>query len=414
MEFILLALLLMLSSYFAAAETALTAINKMKVRMRASSGDARSIQMLKIIEKPDRMITTVLILNNVVNILLPTIVTVIALSHGWKVSLATAILTIVLILFAEVLPKTMAVTYAEPMSYSKFVLMPIYYLVKICTPVAVVVQGFTNIFIRILTRGRVTEAKMTKAEVRAVVDIAETAGAFDAVEGKRLKEVLDFPDKDVSDVLGAHRTEMVALPLNATFDEVREVILQNGFTRYPVYDEDIDHIVGLFLSKKLVEWSLNPDRLMTEFLDHDPLFVVANVQVEKVFKRMTSNKKHLAIVLDEYGGTLGVITTEDIIEDMIGQEIEDETDKDVPLIYESTVTKLICSGRIEVAQVNQLLKVNIPEDHELISGLLLDKIQRLPKKGDIVTIYGIHFVVNEMDGTHITKVTLTKMGAENE
>ena len=319
-----------------------------------------------------------------------------------------------LILFAEVLPKTMAVTYAEPMSYSKFVLMPIYYLVKICTPVAVVVQGFTNIFIRILTRGRVTEAKMTKAEVRAVVDIAETAGAFDAVEGKRLKEVLDFPDKDVSDVLGAHRTEMVALPLNATFDEVREVILQNGFTRYPVYDEDIDHIVGLFLSKKLVEWSLNPDRLMTEFLDHDPLFVVANVQVEKVFKRMTSNKKHLAIVLDEYGGTLGVITTEDIIEDMIGQEIEDETDKDVPLIYESTVTKLICSGRIEVAQVNQLLKVNIPEDHELISGLLLDKIQRLPKKGDIVTIYGIHFVVNEMDGTHITKVTLTKMGAENE
>lgn len=408
MEFVFLAILLALSSYFAAAETALTAINKMKVRLRAASGDARSIQMLKIIEKPDRMITTVLILNNVVNILLPTIVTIIALNHGWKVSLATAILTIVLILFAEVLPKTMAVTYAEPMSYSKPVLMPIYYLVKICTPVAIIVQGFTNIFIRILTRGKVTEAKMTKDEVRAVIDIAETSGAYDSIEGKRLKEVLDFPDKDVEDVLGAHRTEIVALPVTADFDAVRDVILNHGYTRYPVYDGDIDHIVGLFLSKKLVEWSIEPQRPLTEFLDTEPLFVVANLDVEKVFKRMTGAKKHLAIVLDEYGGTLGIVTTEDMIEDMIGQEIEDETDRDSPLIYEASESVLICSDRIEIEQVNKLLHAEIPFDHDIVGGLILEEMQRLPRPNDVFEAFGLTFTVNEVEGTHATKVTIVK------
>lgn len=408
MEFLFLAVLLALSSYFAAAETALTAINKMNVRLRAAGGDARSIQMLKIIEKPDRMITTVLILNNVVNILLPTIVTVIAIRHDWKVSVATTILTVVLILFAEVLPKTMAVTYAEPMSYSKPVLMPIYYLVKICTPVAAVVQGFTNIFVRILTRGQVTEAKMTKEEVRAVIDIAETSGAYDSIEGKRLREVLDFPDKDVEDVLGAHRTEIVALPITATFDDVRDVILTHGYTRYPVYDGDIDHIVGLFLSKKLVEWSIKPTRQLVEFLDTEPLFVVANVEVEKVFKRMTSAKKHLAIVLDEYGGTLGIVTTEDMIEDMIGQEIEDETDRDIPLIYEGSEHMLICSGRIEITRVNALLHVEIPLEHEIIGGLILEKMQRVPQPGDMFAAYGLTFTINNIEGTHVTKVTIVK------
>lgn len=410
MEFILLGVLLLLSSYFAAAETALTAINKMKVRLRAKSGDERSIFMLKIIEKPDRMITTVLILNNVVNILLPTIVTIIAINHGWKVSIATAILTIVLILFAEVLPKTMAVTYAEPMSYSAPVLKPIYYLVKICTPIAVIVQSFTNIFMRILTRGAVTEGKMTKAEVRAVIDIAETSGAYDQVEGKRLKEVLDFPDKDVEDVLGAHRTEIIGLPLASTFDDVRDVILYHGYTRYPVYDEDIDHIVGLFLSKKLVEWSIDPTRQLEEFLDDDPLFIAQNVEVERVFKRMISTKKHLAIVLDEYGGTLGIVTTEDMIEDMIGQNIEDETDRTTPLIYEAAADRVICSDRIDIDQVNQLLQCHIPTDaHGIIGGLIIDELQRLPQVGDRLQVGDVSLVIDETEGTHATKVTIMKI-----
>lgn len=409
MEFILLALLLILSSYFAAAETALTAINKMKVRLRAQAGDERSIFMLKIIEKPDRMITTVLILNNVVNILLPTIVTIIAINHGWKVSIATAILTIVLILFAEVLPKTMAVTYAEPMSYSAPVLKPIYYLVKVCTPIAVIVQSFTNIFMRILTRGAVTEGKMTKAEVRAVIDIAETSGAYDEVEGQRLKEVLDFPDKDVEDVLGAHRTEIVGLPLDATFDDVRDVILTHGFTRYPVYDGDIDHIVGLFLSKKLVEWSMDPARQLDEFLDYEPLFIAENVEVEKVFKRMIAKRKHLAIVLDEYGGTLGIVTTEDMIEDMIGQDIEDETDRSIPLLYEVTEDRVICSDRAEIEQVNDLLHCHIPLDaHGIIGGLIIDELQRLPEVGDRLEIADVVMIIDEVSGTHATKVTVLK------
>lgn len=406
MEFIGLAISLMLSFFFSGSETALTAVNRMKVQLRAEQGDRMSQKLLLLIAKPDRMITTILIGNNIVNIAMPTILTLIAINYDWDIALATAILTIIIIIFGEVLPKTIAVTFSDRIAYIVAPFIAI--LVQILRPLTFLIAKFTNVFIRVISKGAVKEATLTKEELRSMVDIASTEGTFEEEESERLKGVLDFPHKDVQDVLETHRTEIIGIPTNATYEEVRDVILEHYYTRYPVYEESMDHIVGMFYSKTLIEWSMDPTMELHELIDREPLFVVQSVSVEKVFKQMLAKKKHMAIVLDEYGGTLGIITHEDIIEEMIGQEIEDESDEDEDiLVYEMTENRLICHGRVEIEDVNEMFKVDIPNDHDTIGGFVLQQLGHMPDNGEQFTYENLHFEVNEMDWNRILQLTIT-------
>lgn len=406
MEFIVLAISLMLSFFFSGSETALTAVNRMKVQLRAEQGERMSQKLLMLISKPDRMITTILIGNNIVNITMPTLLTIIAIRYDWDIALATAILTIIIIIFGEVLPKTIAVTFADKIAYTVAPIISV--LVQIMRPITFLIAKFTNVFIRIISNGAVKEATLTKEELRSMVDLASTEGTFKDDESERLKGVLDFPNKDVEDVLETHRTEIVGIPTNATYDEVRDIILEHYYTRYPVYEESMDHIVGMFYSKTFIEWSMDPTMDMHDLIDNDPLFVVQSVSVEKVFKQMLTKKKHMAIVLDEYGGTLGIVTHEDIIEEMIGQEIEDESDEDEDiLVYEMTEQRLICHGRLEIEDVNEMFKVNIPNDHDTIGGFVLQQLGHMPENGEQFSFEKLHFEVNEMDRNRILQLTIT-------
>ncbi len=406
MEFIALAISLVLSFFFSGSETALTAVNRMKVQLRAEQGERMAQKLLMLIAKPDRMITTILIGNNIVNIAMPTLLTLIALKYDWDIALATAGLTIIIIIFGEVLPKTIAVTFADKIAYIVAPIISV--LVQILRPITFLIAKFTNIFIRIISKGAVKEATLTKEELRSMVDIASTEGTFKEDESERLKGVLDFPHKDVEDVLETHRTEIVGIPTNATYDEVRDIILEHYYTRYPVYEDSMDHIVGMFYSKTFIEWSMDPTMDMHDLIDNEPLFVVQSVSVEKVFKQMLTKKKHMAIVLDEYGGTLGIVTHEDIIEEMIGQEIEDESDEDEDiLVYEMTEHRLICHGRLEIEDVNEMFKVIIPNDHDTIGGFVLQQLGHMPETGEQFSYEKLHFEVNEMDRNRILQLTIT-------
>lgn len=406
MEFIGLAISLVLSFFFSGSETALTAVNRMKVQLRAEQGDRMAQKLLVLIAKPDRMITTILIGNNIVNIAMPTLLTLIALEYGWDIAIATAGLTLIIIIFGEVLPKTLAVTFADRIAYLVSPIIAL--LVQIMRPVTFLIAKFTNVFIRIISKGAVKEATLTKEELRTMVDIASTEGTFEEEESERLKGVLDFPNKDVQDVLETHRMEIVGIPANATYDEVRDIILEHYYTRYPVYEESMDHIVGMFYSKTFIEWSMDPTLELESLIDRDPLFVVQSVSVEKVFKQMLAKKKHMAIVLDEYGGTLGIVTHEDIIEEMIGQEIEDESDEDEEiLVFEMTEHRLICHGRLEIEDVNEMFKIEIPNDHDTIGGFVLQQLGHMPDNGEQFTYENLRFEVNEMDRNRIMQLTIT-------
>ncbi|EMR07814.1 hypothetical protein C772_00143 [Bhargavaea cecembensis DSE10] len=409
--FIVLGILLFLSFFFSGSETALTATNRMKVQLRADQGDRKSEKLLKLISKPDRMITSILIGNNIVNILLPTLLTAIAIDKGWQVGLATTILTITLIIFGEVLPKTIAATFSEKVAYLVFPI--IRFLVIILSPLTYLLSLFTNVFIRIISRGTVTEATLTKEDLRSMVDIASTEGTFEEEESIRLKGVMDFPEKDVSDVMSAHRTEIVGVPLDATYEYVRDTLLEHWYTRYPVYEDNMDTIVGVFYSKQLIEWSMAPESTIEDYMDREPMFVVETLSVERVFKMMLAKKKHIAIVLDEYGGTLGIVTHEDIIEEMIGQDIEDETDQqDEVLVYEMTDTRLECSGRLEMDDVMESFRSEMPDEHETVGGFVLQQLGHVPEPGDQFTYGNLDVMIEEMDRNRITRMLITKREQE--
>ncbi|HLR10525.1 MAG TPA: CNNM domain-containing protein [Sporosarcina sp.] len=410
--FIALGLFLFISFFLSGSETALTAVNRMKVQLRADQGDTKSIKLLQLIEKPDRMITAILIGNNIANIMLPTLVTMIAIDNGWKVGLATGILTVIIIVFGEVLPKTISATFSDKIAY--IVSPPIRFMVKILTPLTAILSMFTNFFIRIISKGTVTEATLTKEDLKTMVDLATVEGTFQQEETLRIKGILDFPDKAVSDVLDTHRTDVVGLPITATFDEARNTILEYFYTRYPVYEESMDEIVGIFYSKKFIEWTLQPDRPLAEYIDRDMLYVVQSASVERVFKMMLIQKKHMAVVLDEYGGTLGIITQEDIIEEMIGQDIEDETDlEDEELIYRQDEQLLVCHGRLDIEDAEQLLNVEFPTDSETIGGFVLEQLGHIPNVGERFSFEQLVFTIEEMDRTRILKIRIDVL-QENE
>ncbi|ANU22332.1 CNNM domain-containing protein [Planococcus donghaensis] len=411
--FIALGIFLIMSFFLSGSETALTAVNRMKVHLRAEQGDAKAQKLQKLIAKPDRMITTILIGNNIANIMLPTLVTMIAISRGWEVGVATAILTLVLIIFGEVLPKTISATFADKVAYIVFPVIS--FLVVILLPLTWLLAQFTNVFIRIISKGTVKEATMTKEELRTMVDIASTEGTFEEEESERIKGVLDFPHKDVSDVMSTHRTDTVGIAIDSTYEEVRDLILDSSYTRYPVYEESMDNVVGLFYSKKLIEWSMNPNLTLEELMDDNPLFVVQSVSVEKVFKMMMAKKKHMAVILDEYGGTLGIVTHEDIIEEMIGQDIEDETDEeDDELVFEMTDEVLSCHGRLEIEDVNDMFNVEVPNDHDTIAGFVMQQLGHVPDEGEEFTYENLHVEINEMDRNRIVRLTITKKDEKEE
>ena len=378
----------------------------MKVQLRVDQGDIKSEKLLQLIKKPDRMITAILIGNNITNIMMPTLVTMIAIDRGWQVGLATGITTIVIIVFGEVLPKTIAATFADRVAY--IVAPPIRLLVKILTPLTALLALFTNIFIRIISKGAVREATLTKEDLKSMVDLASIEGTFAQDESLRIKGILDFPDKDVSDVLDTHRTDVIGLPLTATYEEVRGTILEYFYTRYPVYEESMDKIVGMFYSKMFISWSMNPEQPLEELIDRDMLYVVQSASVERVFKMMLLQKKHMAVVLDEYGGTLGIVTQEDIIEEMIGQDIEDETDfEDEVLIYEKTDDMLTCHGRLEIIDAIDLLQIELPTDNETIGGFVLQQLGHMPEQGERFSYENMQVSIEEMERNRIIRMTIT-------
>lgn len=409
--FIAIAVFILMSFFLSGSETALTAVNRMKVKSRAENDDSKAKRLLKLISKPDQMITSILIGNNISNILLPTLVTIVALNYDFNVGLATGILTVFLIIFAEVVPKTIAATFADKVAYIVFPVIAV--LVWILKPVTFLLSKFTNVIIKILSRGAVKEATLSREELLTMVDIASTEGTFKNEESQRIKGAIDFPNKDVRDALKTHRTEITGIPWDATFEEVREIVLNNNHTRFPIYEENMDNIIGLFYTKSLIEWSMKREKSLKEFTDDHPLFAVETTSIENVFKKMLKEKKHMAIVLDEYGGTTGIITQEDIIEAMIGLEIEDETDEaEDPLIDEMTDEHIICHGKLSISRLNDVFRTKIPEEEDIIAGFVLKELEHIPEEGESFTWDGMHFKVLEVVRNQILKVKIIKKEKE--
>lgn len=374
--------------------------------MRASH-DKKAQRLLNLISKPSEFITTILIGNNIANIILPTLVTTLAIQYGFHVGAASAILTVIIIIFSEVLPKSVAAAFPDRIAI--LVYPVIRFFVFIFKPITVVLNWLTGFITTALSKGQPANVSISKEEFRAMIDIADSEGTFQKDESYRIKGVLDFHNLNVKDVLNTPRVEIVALPDTVTYKEARDIVIQNPFTRYPIFHHDIDNIVGIFHSKYLIQWSIEPNKTLQSFSDNDPLFVYESHSIEWVFRQMTKGKKHMAIVLDEYGGTEGVLTHEDVIEAMIGLEIEDEMDlENEQLVEKLTETEMICDGKIPLHRLNAIFGTDIPEDEDVLAGYLLKEFNDFPDQDEVIERGNLTFRIMEIEGRSIRKVQIIK------
>ncbi len=400
-------LLLCASLFFSGSETALTATNKMKLQTKAKNDDKKAEKLLDLISNPSEFITTILIGNNIANILMPTLVTALAIQYDFHVGLASAILTITILVFSEVLPKSIAAAFPDKISLAIYPV--IRFFVFVFKPVTIVLNWLTDAITNALAKGQPPDESISKEDLRAMVDIADSEGTFDQAESHRIKGVLDFYNLDVKDVLKTPRVEITALPMTASFAEVRDVVIQNPYTRYPVYNESIDDIVAVFHSKYLLSWSEEKETPLEAFCYTDPLIIYEFQPIEWVFRKMTTEKKHMAIILDEYGGTEGILTHEDVIEAMIGLEIEDEMDlANDATIEKMTETEIICDGKITLHRLNSVFGTEIPEEEDVLAGYLLKEINEFPEEGQVLERGGLTFNILALEGRMIRKVQIVK------
>jgi len=405
--FIAIMFFMFMSFFLSGSETALTAVNKMKLKSRADNNDKKSQRILEVVSKPDEMITSILIGNNIANIMLPTLVTIIALDYGFNVGVATGILTVALILFAEVLPKSVAASFADKIAYLVFPVIRV--LMIILKPVTFLISKFTRGIIKFLSKNQADSVSVSKEELITMVDIATSEGTFHEEETQRIKGIIDFYNLDVSDALKTPRMEIEGIPYDATIEEAKDIVMNNRFTRYPVYKDNMDNIVGVFHSKILLAWSSQPEKTLKDFTDLEPLFVYEFHSIDKVFKMMMKERKHLAIVLDEYGGTKGIISHEDILEAMLGQEIEDETDEGSEiLIDELTENHIIVHAKLSIRRINEAFKTKIPEDEDILAGFLLKEIGHFPAEGETLDYHHLHFEIKSIEDNRLKLVEIQK------
>ncbi|MET3683277.1 Mg2+/Co2+ transporter CorB [Alkalibacillus flavidus] len=403
--------LIFVSLFFSGSETALTATNRMKLQTKAQEGDAKSGKLLKLVQKPNEFITAILIGNNISNIILPTLVTTMAIQYGFDVAMATAILTVTIIIVAEVIPKSVAATFPDRISYIVYPVIKT--AVVLFKPITIVLNWLTDTITRVLSKGEKQQYSFSKEEFKAMIDIADSEGTFRDDESYRIKGALDFQNLNVKDVLQTPRVDIVSLDADASFEEVRDIAIQHPYTRYPIIQDDVDHIIGVFHSKFLIHWSIEPEKSLQSFSDMDPLISYEFQSIEHVFREMTKNNKHFSVVLDEYGGTEGIVTHEDIIEAMIGMEIEDEIDADNDsMVDELSETHIVCDGKIPLRRLNAIFNTAIPEEEDVLSGYLLTEMNRFPEEEDVIERDDLTFTILATDNRSIRKVKIEKQDEE--
>ncbi|HIV82411.1 MAG TPA: DUF21 domain-containing protein [Candidatus Salinicoccus merdavium] len=411
----LIIFLLFASLFFSGSETALTAVDKVKLQAKVQDGDKKAAKLLRVVAKPGEFITTILIGNNIANILLPTVVTAMAIDYGWSVAIASAAVTVTIILFAEVIPKSVAAAFPEQISH--IVRPPITLIIIIFKPLTIMLNFITDNITKVLSRGEQPAWTVSKDELVNLIDIANAEGVLKVRERNRIKGILDFRDLNVKDIMSTPRTEMDAIKVDSSYDEVLETVVSLMHTRYPIYDENLDDIVGVFHTKYLLKWSLSPEKNLIDFADPDPLTVKEFDAVETVLRKMTKERRHLAIVLDEYGGTEGIVTHEDIIENMLGFDIEDETDvKGDALVDKMTKDEIICDGRITLHRLNTQFETEIPEEEDTLSGYLFKEFNDIPVQGDVYKNkeLGLRFEVVVMESQTIRTIRILKEEPEDD
>lgn len=404
-QLIILLILLLLSGFFSSAETALTTVNKIRMRSLAEEGNKRAETVLKVTENSGKMLSAILIGNNVVNLSASSLTTTLAYGLGGPaVAIASGLLTVLILLFGEITPKTMATIHAEKLSLLYAPVINIF--MKLMTPIIFIINNLSNLVLFILRIDPNTKVNaMTENELRTIVDVSHEDGVIESEEKEMIYNVFDLGDAKAKDVM-VPRINVTFADIESSYDELIELFREDKFTRLPVYAESKDNVVGTINMKDLLLFDNKQKEFRIEDILREAYFTYEYKNISELLVEMRKASFNIAIVLDEYGETAGLITLEDILEEIVG-EIHDEYDEN----EEENIRKIgereyIVEGSTNLDDLNDSLDLDLEsEDYDSVGGFIIEHLDRLPEENDeILTDTGIRMVVEKLDKNRIEQV----------
>jgi CBS domain containing-hemolysin-like protein len=403
-DFLILLGLIFLSAVISAAEIGFFSVNETRLRALADAGSRRAGMALHLRANPQRLLSTIMIGDNLVNIGAASFATVITIElfGSEAVAIATGVLTFMLLIFGDIVPKTLAAKHAVAVALA--MAYPLYWIEQLLSPVLFVLEPM----IGKLTGGKgLTVPFVTEEELKIMLDAGGKAGLIETEEVKMIKNVFQLNDITAEDAM-APRLYMFALDGNLRLKEVEEKLYQSKYSRIPVFDGTLDNITGiLYKTKALMELAQGHSDVRLKDIAHPALFVPLTKPADELMKQFQQEKRHMAIVVNEFGGVMGVVTLEDLLEEVVG-EIMDETDITEELIKRIGKNAILVHGRTEVRRINEFLKVGLDEEAKTISGLIQEHLGRIPAAGEEIKIGTCRLIVHEADPRSIKSVQIVK------
>ncbi len=407
---IILVILIILSAFFSGSETAFFALNKFKLIHLIRKKDKLALKVKKVLDDQSSLISTILIGNNLVNIAASSISTYLFIKYFGEsgVIYSTIVMTIIILIFAEITPKVYSSN--NPQKVSFFAVNILDKLILLFRPFIFFTNFFTKLLLK-LFHGKQEESKfhITEEELKSIIVTGEEIGSIEKEKSSMLNNLLSFSNLLVKDVM-IPRVDVITLNIDDSIDDILQIIYKENFSRYPVYKDSIDNIIGILHTKNLLKLLSNVKEIknidIIKILQK-PYFVPEFAKVEELLKLMKKKNFHIAIVVDEYGGFNGIITLEDILEEIVG-EIQDEFDKEEEKIIKISDKEYILDGDISIKKFNEIFQFNLPESPEIstLAGFLISQLDKIPEKEDKINFNNLEFTVVELDKMKIEKIKM--------
>ena len=401
--------LILMSAYFSATETAFSSLNKTRLKALAEKGDRRAALACSLAEQYDRLLSTILIGNNIVNIAVSSIGTVLFVRAYGDIgaTISTAVVTVVVLIFGEISPKSLAKE--SPERFAMFSAPIIRAFMWLLTPVNFLFTLWKRLLSKVFKVSG--DRKMTQTELLMLVEEVEQEGSIDEDEGNLLRSAIEFTDRDAEDIL-THRVDLEAVPLTATKEEIARVFSESRYSRLLVYEDSIDNIVGVIHQKDFYTGSgvtgQGVEQIMTA-----PLFVPQSVKISSLLKLLQKNKSHIAVVSDEYGGTLGIVTMEDILEELVG-EIWDEHDEVVESFRQTGEGAWRVACGMDLEKMFHFFGIKGESDSASVSGWVMEQLGRIPNEGDRFVYGGLLFTVTDTDYRRVLEIEVRPLAEAEE
>ncbi len=399
---VIIAVCLLFSAYFSATETAFSSANLTRLRMLAEKGNRRAALVCRQLERYDRLLSTILIGNNIVNIAMASLATALFVKSFGDAgaTLSTVVVTVVVLIFGEISPKSIAKDCAEDwaMTAAPFLQLMIWLLM----PLNAAFSLWKKLLARVFHLD--PDSRMSPEELLMLVNEVQQDGSIDKDEGDLLKNAIGFSDQEAQDIL-IHRVDLAALPVTASKEEVAELFTETKYSRLLIYREDIDHIIGTVHQKDFYVGCGVTNKPLEEILS-PPVFVMENEPISLLLKKLQQSKMQMAVVVDEYGGTCGIVTMEDILEELVG-EIWDEHDEEEVFIRKTGPRTYLVDASMDFDDFAEFFHLSVETEMSSVSGWVMEKFDRVPEVGDRFVSDGLRVLVTRVDNHRTGEIQVT-------